>query len=379
MHQGLETIERNARAQTQLIADLLDMSRITSAAALDIQHVPPMTFVDSAVDTMRTAAEAKNINLLTQIDPMTGLIAGDPARLQQVVWNLVSNAVKFTPRGGRVNVDVARVDGSVQIAVTDSGEGIRPEFLPYVFDRFRQADASTTRRHGGLGLGLAIVKQLVELHGGSVQAESAGEGRAAIHRHAAAGGDAADRRGPLEIAARFRSTASLVPMLAGVTVLVVDDEPDALRLIRRVLEGCAQVLTAESADAAINLLRRNKPTVLVSDIGMMGRDGYDLIREVRALPEAEGGRVPAVAPDGICSIRRSNPGNDRGISGSYCQAGGTRRTGGDGGEPDRLHSIIDISAAGRLRPPSMPYSIASRRKLAHETVPPWLAYSAGHR
>jgi len=298
LRQGLETIERNARAQTQLIADLLDMSRITSGRLqLDIQRVPPNTFVDSAIDTMRTAAEAKNINLVTQIDPFTGPIAGDPARLQQVVWNLVSNAVKFTPRGGRVNVDVARVDGSVQIAVTDSGEGIRGEFLPYVFDRFRQADASTTRRHGGLGLGLAIVKQLVELHGGSVYAESDGEGRGArfiVMLPLAATQPTAED--PLKLPPVSEAPASLAPSLGGVTVLVVDDEPDALRLIRRVLEGCgAQVLTAESADAAINLLRLNKPAVLVSDIGMIGRDGYDLIREVRSLSEAEGGRIPAVA------------------------------------------------------------------------------------
>ena len=295
--QGLETIERNARAQTQLIADLLDMSRITSGRMqLEIQRVPPSAFVDAAIDTMRNAAEVKQITLSAQIDPMTGLVSGDPTRLQQVVWNLVSNAVKFTPRGGRVSVDVTRTNENVQIAVTDSGEGIRAEFLPHVFDRFRQADASTTRRHGGLGLGLAIVKQLVELHGGSVHAESDGEGRGArfvVTLPLAITQPTAED--PMRLPPAQNSPMA-GPRLEGVSVLVVDDEPDALKLIRRVLEGCgAQVLAAASADAAMALLRQSPPTVLVSDIGMIGRDGYDLIREVRSLPESEGGKIPAVA------------------------------------------------------------------------------------
>ncbi|HLL87719.1 MAG TPA: PAS domain-containing protein, partial [Tepidisphaeraceae bacterium] len=269
---GLRTIERNARAQTQIIADLLDMSRITSGKVrLDVQRVDLGEVVRQAVETARLSAEAKGIGLLAVLDPHAATVNGDPGRLQQVFWNLLSNAVKFTPVGGQVRVVLERADGHVEVSVTDTGEGIAAEFLPHVFDRFRQADASTTRRHGGLGLGLSIVKQLVELHGGSVRATSPGVGHgstfnvalplAAAHpapqaepdRHPPAGADAA---------AGSAAGANLdpCPPVTGIRVLVVDDEPDALSLVRRLLEDCgAAVRTAASADEAIALLADGPP------------------------------------------------------------------------------------------------------------------------
>jgi signal transduction histidine kinase/CheY-like chemotaxis protein len=301
LRQGLETIERNARVQTQLIEDLLDMSRITSGKLrLDIQQVAPAKFIEAAAETVRPAAEAKGIRLEAVLDPAAGPISGDPGRLQQVVWNLLSNAIKFTPRSGRVQVVLQRVNSHVEISVADTGIGIRSEFIPHVFDRFRQADASTTRTFGGLGLGLSIVKRLVELHGGTVRAKSDGEGHgttftvllplSAVRTNA----DAQDRTHP--------TTASALafdfhrPDLSGIKVLVVDDEPDARDLIQRVLAECdAQVLTAGSAAEALALVKAEKPHVLVSDIGMPEVDGYELLRRVRALGPTRGGNLPAVA------------------------------------------------------------------------------------
>ncbi|MGZ5121819.1 MAG: ATP-binding protein [Burkholderiales bacterium] len=301
LRQGLETIERNARVQTQLIEDLLDMSRITSGKLrLDIQQVAPAKFIEAAAETVRPAAEAKSIRVETVLDPAAGPISGDPGRLQQVVWNLLSNAIKFTSRSGRVQVVLQRVNSHIEISVADTGIGIRSEFIPHVFDRFRQADASTTRTFGGLGLGLSIVKRLVELHGGTVRAKSEGEGHgttftvllplSAIRTNA----DAQDRIHP--------TTASALAFdfhrsdLSGIKVLVVDDEPDARDLIQRVLAEChAQVLTAGSAAEALALVKAEKPHVLVSDIGMPDVDGYELLRRVRALGPTRGGNVPAVA------------------------------------------------------------------------------------
>ncbi|MET0646658.1 MAG: PAS domain S-box protein [Pyrinomonadaceae bacterium] len=298
---ALETIERNARSQSQLIDDLLDVSRIvTGQLRLDVVPVGPQSFIDPAVEAVRPAAEAKGVRLQKLIDTGVETVMGDPARLQQVVWNLLSNAVKFTPRGGRVQVSLERVNSQVEIAVTDTGTGIDPEFLPHVFERFRQADQRTTRRHGGLGLGLAIVRHLVELHGGSVQADSGGEGTgstftvrlpvAPIHRREAA----RDRVHP---AARDMLPAHECPeRLDGVRVLVVDDEEDARELLAAGLGQCgADVTTASSAQEALGALASGKFGVLVSDIGMPGEDGYDLIRKVRALPADGGGRTPAVA------------------------------------------------------------------------------------
>ena len=300
--QGLEVIERSARAQAEIIEDLLDMSRIISGKVrLDVQRIDLSSAVQAAVETARPAAEAKGVRLQAVIDPLNGLwVSGDVNRLQQVLWNLLSNAVKFTPRGGRVQVLLERIDSHLEISVIDTGEGIKPEFLPYVFDRFRQADASTTRRHGGLGLGLSIVRQLVELHGGSVAVKSNGPGHGStfivslpltvVHGYPET---EAERRHP-----RTASTGvtSVAVEIKGVRVLVVDDEMDARALLKRMLEDCQAVVTvAQSADEAIELLRSAKFDVLVSDIGMPGEDGYSLIKRVRSLGAAVGGDIPAIA------------------------------------------------------------------------------------
>jgi PAS domain S-box-containing protein len=294
---GLEAIERNARAQTQLIEDLLDMSRITSGKLrLDIQPIRPATFIEEAVDTVKTAADSKEIRLERVLDPSVGPISGDPVRLKQVVWNLLSNAIKFTPHGGRVRVTLERANGHVQISVADTGCGVKPEFLPHLFERFRQADSSSTRQHSGLGLGLSIVKTLVDLHGGSVHANSPGidQGTTFIVRlpSTAPAREGVERRHTL---ATHGATTSLTPTeLEGLTVLVVDDQADARDLIRRVLEDCAAtVLTAATATEALRLIELRRPHVLVSDIGMPEVDGYELLRRVRALDR--GGRLPAIA------------------------------------------------------------------------------------
>ena len=300
--EGLEVIERNTRVQTQLIDDLLDMSRITAGKIrLDVQQVDLADVVKAAVASVRHAAEGRRIRLQVVLDPLAGPVRGDPSRLQQCVWNLLTNAVKFTPKGGTVQVGLERVNSHLEVCVSDNGEGIKPELLPHLFERFRQGDASTTRRHGGLGLGLSIVKHLIELHGGKVRAKSPGPGQGATfcidlplmvvhppqgeahrtHPRSAspAGGDWIDH-----------------PSLDGITVLAVDDEPDALALVKRVLEGCgAKVLTAGSAREGLDLVAAERPDVIVSDIGMPDEDGYDFIRKVRALPAAHGGRTPAAA------------------------------------------------------------------------------------
>ena len=296
---GLNIIERNARIQTQLIDDLLDMSRITAGKMrLDVQPVVPATVVQAAVESVRPAAEAREIRLEILLDESAGPVSGDPARLQQVMWNLLSNAIKFTARHGRVTVLLERVNSHVEMSVTDTGVGIRPEFLPHVFERFRQADASTTRKFGGLGLGLAIVKHLVELHGGSVMAKSRGEGQGAtfcvllpvMPVRLPRNGDVHPR------APKAASLESDPVDLAGVTVLVVDDDADGRHLIVRLLQDCgAQVVEAADAHAALGLIREAPPTVLISDIGMPDVDGYELLRRVRSLPPERGGRIPAVA------------------------------------------------------------------------------------
>jgi PAS domain S-box-containing protein len=298
LEQGLETIERNARVQTQLIEDLLDMSRIASGKLrLDMQQLQPASLLEAAIETVQPAATAKGIRLEKTLDASAGPVSGDPNRLQQVVWNLLSNAIKFTPRGGHVHVGLARVNSSVAISVSDSGIGIKPEFLPNVFDRFRQADSSTTRVHGGLGLGLSIVKRLVELHGGSVRVESEGEGRGATFMVLLPCAPEQGAREPEQarIAPAGRVGFKLSD-LSGVKVLVVDDEPDARELIRRVLTECeAEVLTAASATEALALLEHEAPDVLVTDIGMPEIDGYELLRRVRVLRSPHGRKIPAIA------------------------------------------------------------------------------------
>ena len=299
-HQGLEVIERNTRAQARLIDDLLDMSRITSGKLrLEIQPVMPAAVVEGALETVRAAAEARGIRLTSALDPTVGPVVGDPHRLQQVVWNLLSNAIKFTGRNGRVQVRVARVDSHVEITVADTGSGIAAEFLPHVFDRFRQADASSTRGAGGLGLGLAIVKQLVELHGGAVRAASPGTGGGATFSVElplmAIHGEPSEERLP-PVPRRFPSVEFKQLDLRGVKVVVVDDEVDARDLIARVLGEChAEVSAAGTAAEALAVIEAERPHVLVSDVGMPGVDGYQLLRLVRELGHARGGGVPAIA------------------------------------------------------------------------------------
>lgn len=296
---GLQVIERNARAQAQIIDDLLDMSRIISGRVrLDVQRVNVAPIVEAAIDAQRPAADAKGIRMQSVLDPLAGPVSGDPGRLQQIFWNLIGNAVKFTPKGGRVQIVLERVNSHLEISVIDNGEGIRPEFLPNVFDRFRQADPTTTRKHGGLGLGLAIVKQLVELHGGTVKVKSAGEGKGAtftislpvivLHTE-----PESSRRHPTSAAAPSTYETACED-LKGVRILVIDDEPDARALLHRLLEDCSAVVTtAASADEAIDRLREAAIDVIVSDIGMPGEDGYSLISRVREIDSRP--RIPAVA------------------------------------------------------------------------------------
>jgi PAS domain S-box-containing protein len=301
LQRGLQTIERNARSQAQLIEDLLDMSRITSGKVLlDMQTVAPAGFIDAAVETVRPAADAKNIRIEKHyaIDP--GMVAGDPARLQQVVWNLLSNAIKFTPRDGQVDIDLNRTDTSVLITVRDNGAGIKPEFITHVFERFRQADASMTRRHGGLGLGLAIVKQLIEQHGGTVRAESGGEGQGAsftIELPLAKQQAPAPRSARAAMILPTPSTPEMTVLdLSGVDALVVDDDRDARELIKRILNDCgATVRIAASARDAIDLFTEAPPQLLISDLGMPEVDGFELLDWVRRLPRAQGSQVPAIA------------------------------------------------------------------------------------
>jgi CheY-like chemotaxis protein len=253
--------------------------------------------IDAAVNSIKPAADAKGIRLQKVLDPLAGPISGDPGRLQQVVWNLLSNAVKFTPKGGKVGIVVERVNSHVEITVSDSGRGIKPEFLPHVFDRFRQGDASTTRQHGGLGLGLSIAKQLVELHGGHISATSAGEGLGATFivslPMVAVYGDE-NREHPTS---RYNTELECQDIkLDDLRVLVIDDEPDARELIRRVLSQCnAHVITATSAEEGLKILQAQRPNLIVSDIGMPEKDGYQFIREVRSLSASDGGRTPAIA------------------------------------------------------------------------------------
>jgi PAS domain S-box-containing protein len=299
---ALETIERNARAQSQIIEDLLDVSRIvTGKLRLDVRQVEPASFIDAAVESVRPAADAKGVRLSKALDTGPVALSGDPARLQQVTWNLLTNAIKFTPRGGRVEIRLARTGSNVEMSVSDTGAGIKPEFLPYVFDRFRQADSSTTRRHGGLGLGLSIVRHLVELHGGTVRAESAGEGQgstftvtlpvAPLYRKASDEVRAAHTR------ADVRDAGEDCPEeIVGLKILVVDDEEDTRNLLSVALGECgAEVLTAGTAREALEHAARSMPDVLISDIGMPDEDGFELIRRVRELPAESGGGVPAIA------------------------------------------------------------------------------------
>ena len=301
---ALEVFERNARSQAQLIDDLLDVSRIISGKLrLDVQPVDLAQVVEAAVDVVRPAATAKGIRLQVVLDPLAGPIVGDPGRLQQVVWNLLSNAVKFTPKDGRVQVHLQRVNSQAEIVISDSGQGISPEFLPHVFDRFRQADGTRTRRHGGLGLGLAIVRHLVELHGGTVAAASGGkdEGATFTVRLPISIVQGVGRGLQSDYAARQVVSSSGVsfdgvPALEGFRLLAVEDDPDARELIVTILRQCqAEVKGVASVAEAMAALSEWHPDVLVSDIEMPDEDGYSLIRRVRAEEGVSGVRVCAIA------------------------------------------------------------------------------------
>jgi PAS domain S-box-containing protein len=299
--QGLETIERNARVQAQIIEDLLDMSRIISGKVrLDVQRVDLPAVVAEAIETVRATALAKGVRLQTIIDPLNAPVTGDPNRLQQVFWNLLSNAIKFTPKGGRVQVLLERVDSHVEVSIIDTGEGILPEFLPYIFDRFQQADASTTRRHGGLGLGLAIVKQLVELHGGSVRVKSSGTGKGATFIVSLPMTVLHPLQEPWERGHPQSKPRDLpsVPAISlnNVSVLVIDDELDARNLLKLLLESAgAVVYLAPSAEQGMEHLLTKSVDVLICDIGMPDVDGYSLMRRIRALNDGQKSEVAAVA------------------------------------------------------------------------------------
>ena len=301
LERGLASIERNATAQARLVDDLLDVSRIVSGKMrLDIRVVDLPAVVESAVEAVRPAASAKQIRLQTSLDPLAGPVVGDPDRLQQIVWNLVSNSVKFTPREGQVQVRLARSDAHVDIVVSDSGQGMAPDVVPHVFERFRQADSSSTRAHGGLGLGLALVKHLVELHGGSVAAQSAGPGQGATFavrlpiRVDAKRTPAADV--PRRDGEATAATVSPNGSLEDVRLLFVDDEVDTLELFTQILADTgAAIFTATSVAEAMVQFEQRRPDVLICDIEMPGEDGYSLVRRVRGLAADDGGAVPAVA------------------------------------------------------------------------------------
>lgn len=296
---AIETIVRNAESQNRLIEDLLDVSRIiTGKLRLDIQPIKPGEFVEAAIETLRPAADAKEITVKTEIDHNANKINGDPNRLQQIVWNLLSNAIKFTPKHGEVSVKVGCDDSMISIEVADTGAGIPPEFLPHVFDRFSQADASTIRKFGGLGLGLSIVRHITEMHGGTVAVESEGEGKGAVFSVRlpimAVPVEAEQVRSIDQIEFDGLQTETNVD-LSGVSILVVDDEKDTRQLLQQVLEHFgADVTIAGSASEGYSEFIAKNPDILISDIGMPEEDGYSLIRRIRKLP-AEQGKTPAVA------------------------------------------------------------------------------------
>jgi PAS domain S-box-containing protein len=294
--QAIESIERNARLQVQLIEDLLDLSRIVAGKVrLESRTVDLGPLILAAVDTVRPTAQAKDIKLIAYVEAGTSTILGDPDRLQQVCWNLLSNAVKFTPRHGRVEIRLDRTDSRAQIRVIDNGQGIVPDMLPFIFDRFQQADSGLSRAQGGLGLGLAIVRHLVELHGGTVQAASAGVGQGATFT-------VSFPLLPVRMAdvvvmpERGLDAFASAPRCDGLLVLVVDDEPDARALLTRFLEQCGATVTAVGSVAeALALLDHGRFSVIVSDLALPGEDGFVLARRVRERPSDRGGRSPLLA------------------------------------------------------------------------------------
>lgn len=301
MSRAIETIERNARSQSQLIDDLLDVSRIiTGKLQIESQLVDLCSVIEAAVESVRPAFETKGILLETSVDTEACLVAGEANRLQQIFWNLLSNAIKFTPEKGRVHVAVKRVGARARVSVTDSGIGITPEFLPYIFDRFRQADGSTTRVHGGLGLGLSIVKHLVQLHNGAVEVASDGLNRGATFTVSLPLASEAAAKTVSTAAAKEQDNnglpASFSSLLKGLRILVVDDEADSRDLVSAILTRCGgEVKCCETAGEAIKTFREWKPDLLLSDIGMPNEDGYDLIKKVRKLRSKLAKEIPAIA------------------------------------------------------------------------------------
>ena len=303
---AIETIERNARSQARLIDDLLDVSRIiTGNLRLDLHPLNLAPIVDAALDALRPTADVKGIKLQTRFEPTQCLVKGDPNRLRQVIWNLLSNAIKFTPRGGNVNIDLGCVESTARLTVSDTGDGISPEFLPYVFDRFRQAEGSISRKQGGLGLGLAVARHLVELHGGTIRAVSLGLGNGAtftvdlpLAQERRDPARAEERRKEVE---RRRSRSGAV-RLDGVHVLLVEDDDDSRKLLGTMLKrNGARVTSTKSAAEALGVFQAELPDVMISDIGMPDQDGYELIRKLRALPPEKGGSTPAIALTGYAS------------------------------------------------------------------------------
>ena len=303
---AIETIERNARSQARLIDDLLDVSRIiTGNLRLDLHPLNLAPIVEAALDALRPTADVKGIQLYTRFIPGDCLVKGDTNRLRQVIWNLLSNAIKFTQRGGSVNIELTCVESTACLTVRDTGEGISVEFLPYVFDRFRQAEGSISRKQGGLGLGLAVVRHLVELHGGTIGAESEGLGRGSVFRV-----DlplAQERRDPARAEERKREverrrSRSGVVRLDGVHVLLVEDDDDSRKLLGTMLKRYgATVTSTKSAAEAFRVFDNELPDVLISDIGMPDEDGYELIRKLRSAAPDKGGLTPAIALTGYAS------------------------------------------------------------------------------
>jgi PAS domain S-box-containing protein len=300
---ALRVIERNARAQAQIIDDILDVSRIIiGKLRIESKPIEIAPIIQAAIDTMRPAAAAKAITLRILLDDNAGLVSGDSDRLQQIIWNLLSNAIKFTPRGGWIEIRLARANSHIEIRVSDNGIGVDKQFLPYVFERFRQADSSMTREHTGLGLGLAIVRHLVELHGGTVSAESAGQDQGAVFivqlpiAHDKPSSVASDSLLDSNHMVEARDISATAPDLTGLRVLVVDDEPDAREILSIALSRYgAEVRAAASSAEALEAFLEWKPDVLISDLGMPGEDGFALIRKVRALTPEQGGHIPAAA------------------------------------------------------------------------------------
>jgi CheY-like chemotaxis protein len=317
---AIETIERNARSQARLIDDLLDVSRIiTGNLRLDLHPLNLGPIVDAALDALRPTADVKGIRLQTRFEPSECLVKGDPNRLRQVIWNLLSNAIKFTQRGGSVNIDLKCVESTARLRVSDTGDGISAEFLPYVFDRFRQAEGSISRKQGGLGLGLAVARHLVELHGGTITAESEGFGKGAVFtvdlpmtQERRDPAQAEERRREVD---RRRSRKGVV-RLDGVHVLLVEDDDDSRKLLGTMLRRYgARVTSTKSAAAALEAFEGELPDVMISDIGMPDQDGYELIRRLRTLPVEKGGATPAIALTGYASRKD----RERALSSGYQQ------------------------------------------------------------